>query len=45
MRAKLSESEERARRTKMIARLSLLFAILDFAVLGIIIFEVMQLLN
>ena len=42
-RAVLSESEERKRKAKMTSRLSFLFIILDLALLGVIIYEMLQL--
>ena len=41
----LPPEEERIRKSKMAVRLSFLFALLDFALIGVIIFEIMKLLN
>ena len=45
MREKVAipEAEERKRKAKMTSRLCVLFFVLDFAVLGVIVFELLQL--
>jgi len=39
----LSETEERKRKARMTSRLCVLFVLLDLALLGIIVFEMLQL--
>ena len=39
----ISETEERKRKARMTSRLCFLFAVLDLALLGIIVFELLQL--
>ena len=39
----LSEAEERKRKARMTSRLCVLFVLLDLALLGIIVFEMLQL--
>ena len=42
-KVKLSEEEERKRKARMTSRLCVLFAVLDFAILSVVIFEILQL--
>lgn len=40
----IPEAEERKRKAKMTSRLSALFLLLDFVLLGVIVFELLELL-
>ena len=42
-KVKLSEEEERKRKARMTSRLCVLFVVLDFAILSVVIFEILQL--